>query len=87
MSRNIRRRRVQGGPPTLVGVGAKPHRILPVQFLFGSEWLSFGSSIKDSRMTNNAQQLKKRTLRSDGFGLLNKVGPELLITNLRKGKT
>ena len=42
MSRNIRRRRVQGGAPTLVGFGAKPHRILPVKFLFHSVWLSLG---------------------------------------------
>ena len=45
MSRNIRRRRVQGGAPTLVGFGAKPHRILPVQFLFDRVCLSLGFSV------------------------------------------
>ena len=45
-------------------------------------------AVKDYRMTDNEQELREieRFFRSGWFGVLTKVDPDLLITNLRKEK-
>ena len=45
-------------------------------------------AVKDYRMTDDEQELKEieRFFRSNWFGVLTKVDPNILITNLRKDK-